>query len=196
MLLFYLQISSYSLYLKCCKLAGCQPVFDHRGRGWRCCATLLIKSLFKKRPVKEALRLIFYSLEAVTESLNWSMPLGSDALMEEEVQNRVKGVLWEADSLFRMYYQTAVRRNWRPAKHRHTFCETWDLPQMPHLASWAVSFRPFMSPSEYWVAGQGQQQQTPGVQPVNELWHNSRSTALLNWLCVQCGLQAGLLSDR
>jgi hypothetical protein len=66
-----------------------------------------------------------------------------------------------------------VRWNWRLTKHRHTSFETWDLPQMAHLVCWAVPFRPFMSPSEYWVAEQGLQQQILGRQPTYQLGSNS-----------------------
>ena len=101
---------------------------------------------FSKEASKEALRLTFYSLEAVTESLNWSMPLGSDALMEEEVQNRVKDVLWEAD---RVCFECNTKLQWdgtedlqstgtlsvrRGTCHK---CHIWPLEQFHSDRLWA-----------------------------------------------------------
>lgn len=97
-------------------------------------------------------------------------------------------------SLLQMWYQTAVRWDWRPAKHRQAFCETWDLPQMAHLASWAVSLRLFMSSSEYWAAGQGQQQQTLGMQPMYKLWNNSSHNRFAELDVSAKWTTAGLLS--
>lgn len=126
-----------------------------------------------KEASKRSLETYFLpSLEAVAESLNWSMTLCSDARMEE-VQSRIKDVLWEVD---RVGYKCSVNLQWDGTEDSQSTgtlsvrCATCHKAQ---LAPWAVSFRPFMSLSEYWVAGQGQQRQTLGMPPVEELWNNS-----------------------
>lgn len=82
-----------------------------------------------KEASKRSLETYFLpSLEAVAESLNWSMTLCSDALMEE-VQSRIKDVLWEVD---RVGYKCNVNLQWdgtEDSQSTVSFCEMCDLPQ-------------------------------------------------------------------
>lgn len=193
-LLFYLQMASYSLYLKCCKLVRVSPLWPLRQRLTMLCSPTN-KVYFLKEMSQRSLRTYF--LQPV--SCHWVFKLKHDIVQwcanggRSITESRMSfGKLTESvsnvtSSCSEMELKTYTRR--------HTFCGTRDVPQTAPLASWAVLFRPLRSPAEHGAAGQGRQQQTLGGQPVYEPGSNycnsfSDVDALAKWTTA-----GGLLSD-
>lgn len=142
----------------------------------RWCSVTIIKSLQKETSKRGFETYMLHSLEAVTESLIWSMTLCSGVFLEGEEQNRIKDVLWEAD---RVCYKCNIQLQWNGTKdtgHRPAFCETGLATN--GTCGFLRSFtQTVYEPMRVLNGRAGQQLQTLGMQPVHWLLNNFDNTA-------------------